>query len=467
VFKGTSMPLPGGWVDEHLLAGPADAVALRMGERIERGLLRRLVLDRQERLVQAGLRVGGAVAIHLPPSVEFITCLLAVWRAGAQAILLDHRFTEYEVASCLERLEPQFVVQPKTPPTGTLRGFWQVESAVVPRGGRLPDTRHALIQFSSGSTGPSKVIGRTVEDLVEEIDRYTKIEGFPGDGEQVVVLASLPHVLGLVGGLLNSLHTKAEMIVPQRMAADSILRSLASTTAPTVLLGVPSQAELLVAVPDPPRLPMLRCMITGGELVSDGLWHRFADRYGVRIGNMYGMTEAGVIATDVLAEHRPALQTAPGHELRVDGQELLLRRPESPYVGLSDPSRWVDGWLRTRDAGTVWPESGRIIVRGRLDSQVSISGLKVDLSEVEQTLAAAPSVAEAVVVCDDAIQAYVALTEGNTGTAPIKQYLQERLSAHKRPRAIYVLPSLPRTSSGKILRNPEALNAARLDEAMS
>jgi len=440
---------------------------LRLGERIERGTLRRLVLDRQERLAEAGLRSGGAVAIRLPPSVDFITTVLAAWRTGAQAILLDYRLTDHEVTACLDRLMPQFIVEPGTAVRGTLRGFFEVDSVVVPRGGRAAGTAHALIQFSSGSTGPSKVIGRTAGDLVAEIDRYTRLDGFPASGDQVVVLASMPHVLGLVGGLLHSLHAGVEMVVPQHAGTDGILRCLAGATAPTVLLGVPSQAELLASVPDPPRLPLLQRMVTGGELVSDALWHRFADRYRVRIGNMYGMTEAGVIATDLLAEHRPALRCAPGHELRVSGQELLLRTPAPPYVGLVDPTRWADGWLHTRDAGAVSPETGLIVVRGRLDSQVSVGGLKVDLTEVEQTLAAAPGVAEAVVIYDGAVEAYVALADGAAGTAQAELYVRERLAGYKRPRAIYVLESLPRTSSGKPLRDPAALNAARLSEAVS
>ena len=61
--------------------------------------------------------------------------------------------------------------------------------------------------------------------------------------------------------------------------------------------------------------------------------------------------------------------------------------PATPYVGLIDPTRWSDGWLHTKDAGTVDPDTGLVTILGRLDSQVSIGGLKVDLTEVEHTLA--------------------------------------------------------------------------------
>ena len=52
-------------------------------------------------------------------------------------------------------------------------------------------------------------------------------------------------------------------------------------------------------------------MTTGGELVRADVRGRFTERYRVRLGNMYGMTEVGVIATDLFGEHRPAVAPAP------------------------------------------------------------------------------------------------------------------------------------------------------------
>ena len=103
---------------------------------------------------------------------------------------------------------------------------------------------------------------------------------------------------------------------------------------------------------------------------------------------------------------------APGLTFREQDGELHLALPASPYLGEQDPSRWSDGWLHTRDAGTVDPRTGLVRVLGRRDSQVSVGGLKVDLTEVEHTLAALPEVANVVVIHDHAIEAYLVLTEG-------------------------------------------------------
>ncbi len=299
------------WVDEVLLAGTAGDVCLHLDEPVSRAELRRLVAERHRVLADAGLRRGGSVALCLAPSLAFIANLLASWQIGAQASLLDHRLTPYEVDVALQRLLPQVVVTVESSTGGPLRGFAKIIERVRTYPGRPAATTHAVIQLSSGSTGPSKVIGRDAANLIDEVKRYTMIDGVPGSGERIVSLASMVHVLGLVGGLLYGLHAGVNLTIPARMTADGILSTVAAGSQPTTLLGVPFHIELLASVRHPPKLPQLAGMTTGGELVRADVYAAFVDRYDVRLGNMYGMTEVGVIATDLFGLHRPAVRPAP------------------------------------------------------------------------------------------------------------------------------------------------------------
>ncbi len=464
-MTGGARPHPGtggypqlepGWVDEVLLAGAADDVCLHLGKPVSRAELRRLVAERERVLSDAGLQRGGSVALCLAPSLAFIASLLASWRIGAQASLLDHRLTPYEVDVALQRLLPQVVVTAEHSTGGPLRGFAEITERVQTYPGRPAATTHAVIQLSSGSTGPSKIIARDAANLVEEVQRYTMIEGVPRSGERIVSLASMVHVLGLVGGLLYSLHAGVNLTIPARMTADGILSTVADGSQPTTLLGVPFHIELLASVRNPPELPQLTGMTTGGELVRADVYEAFTGRYGVRLGNMYGMTEVGVIATDLFGAHRPAVMPAPGLAVREQDGELLVSLPVSPYLGDQDPSRWSDGWLHTKDAGRVDPETGLVQVFGRMDSQVSVGGLKVDLTEVEHMLAALPEVDGAVVVHDHAIEAYVVLAEGADASA-VERAITTRLAAYKRPRRLHVVEQLPRTATGKLVRNHTVL----------
>jgi 3-hydroxy-4-methylanthranilate adenylyltransferase len=459
----TALSRSAGWVDDTLLAGGAahdrDS-CLWLGRPVDRGTLRGLVAQQQHELRAAGLAAGGTVCLRLPPSLGYVASLLAAWRIGAQVSLLDHRLTQYEVDRALQRLAPQVLVQAAGAPPragGAMRGYAEVTTTALARaGGRPAATGHALVQLSSGSTGPSKVIARTASDLVGELDRYGQLDGYPVRGERIVCLASIVHVLGLVGGLLHSLHAGTELVFADRPTPDGILAAVAAGDRPTMILGVPFHAELLTSVAAPPSLPQLARMVVAGELVRPHVPAAFAARFGVPLGTMYGMTELGVIATDLDGRHHPAVAPAPGMTLRVEAGELLVRMAASPYIGLVDPTRWSDGWLHTRDAAAADRATGRVTILGRLDSQVSIGGLKVDLTEVEQSLAALPEVAEVVVVHDGMIRAYLALREG-AAVAGVERAITEQLATFKRPRDIQVLPSLPRTASGKIVRDHAAL----------
>ena len=453
-------PFPSGeWVDEELLAGDQEEPCLSMGgAAVSRGELTRLARAQQRLLEQTGLRPGGTVALQLPPSVEYIATLLGAWRAGAQVSLLDHRLVNREVDNALERLAPQVVVTARGATAAPMAGYARAVAQAAERaGGRPAATPHVLIQLSSGSTGPSKIIARTAADLAGELGRYARLDEYPKRGERIVLLASMVHVLGLVGGLLHGLHAGVRLAFPGRLTAEGIRDAVAAGAEPTMLLGVPFHAELLAAGGGP--VPPLSRMVVAGELVRPRLPGAFAARYGVPLGTMYGMTELGVIATDLDGRHHPAVAPAPGMSLRVVDGELRVKTPASPYIGLVDDTRWVDGWLRTRDAATIDQATGLVTILGRLDSQISVGGLKVDLTEVEQTLGALPQVEACVVTYGSVIEAYLVLGAG-ASVSDVESALAEQLAPYKRPRDLQVLATMPRTATGKISRDRAVLRAA-------
>lgn len=458
-ISASGTPSAGAWVDDELLRGDGDDVCLWLGGPVSRGELRKLVSQREKELTAAGLSAGGTATFRLPPSLAYIASLLAAWRIGAQVSLLDYRLTEHEVTRALERLEPQVVVSAAAgAKPGPMRAYADVTASDETRpSGRPAATAHSLIQLSSGSTGPSKVIARTAPNLLAELRRYTQIDGYPGRGDRMVLLASVVHVLGLVGGLLYSLYAGVQLRYPERLTGDGILQAVSDSDLPTTVLGVPFHAELLNAAASP-RLPQLTRMIVAGELVRPGVTEAFVAKYGVPLGTMYGMTELGVIATDLDGTLRPAVRPAPGMRPRVVDGELQIQMDASPYIGLVDPTRWADGWLHTRDAATIDERAGLVTVLGRLDSQVAIGGLKVDLTEVEQTLSLLPGVAESVVVYDSTIKAYLTLRP-QAELSEVEDALAQQLAAYKRPRELHVVTELPRTATGKILRDRAALRA--------
>lgn len=434
-------------------------------ETVTRGELRNRMAGQAAVFAGCGVGAGSTVGLRTPPSFTQVEVLLALWQLGAQVLLFDFRLKPAEVAALRATCRPQFMVSAGTNVRATF-GFRSEYEVITERqaGGRPAGTDHRLVQFSSGSTGRPKVIGRTARSLAAEVDRFTRIPGMPGAGDRLLLLSSTAHSFGLIAGLLHSLAAGVSVAFAPRIAARDILRTAVEHRI-TALFGVPMHYELLAAANDPPALPELRVAVSGGELMPPQVAARFAERYGLAVGESYGTTETGVVAMDASGTLRPAVgPPAPGVVVREHRGELDVALDESPYLFESGGTQYADGWLRTRDRATV-DASGTVLVHGRADSLVVIGGLKVDLLEVENVLREHPAVEQAVLVHEGVTEAYVALAAGagQPSAEELLRWCRERLADYKLPRVIRVLESLPRTSNGKLLRQAAALQAAAPD----
>jgi acyl-coenzyme A synthetase/AMP-(fatty) acid ligase len=188
--------------------------------------------------------------------------------------------------------------------------------------------------------------------------------------------------------------------------------------------------------------------------------------YGVRVGESYGTTETGVIAMDISGRLRPSVgPVTPGILLRIRDGEVDVRLSTTPYLTVDGQDRYVDGWLRTRDRGELTVE-GTVRLLGRGDSLVVIGGLKVDLTEIEDVLTKHGSVAEAVLVHGDVIEAYVSSVDSDVAAEDLVRWCADHLADYKVPKLVRVLPRLPRTPNGKLIRDRGALRAAALVAGM-
>jgi len=443
---------------ELLERHPAATGYLEQRHTLTHGELRASVTAEAQLFAAVGVGHGTTVALQAPPSFTQVEVLLALWRLGAQVMLVDHRLKRAEVTALCEMCQPEYLVRTSLA-GGSVLSFAERYELVTEaqRDGRPAWTEHALVQFSSGSTGVPKIIGRTADSIAAELRRFAAVDGMVRPGERALLLNSTAHSFGLIGGLLHALAVGATVVFAARTSARDILAGAARDVA--VVFGVPFHFALMSAT-TPQPLPKLRAAVSGGERMPADVAERFAATYGIPVGESYGTTESGVIAMDVSGARRPAVgPPAPGMRVRVHGGELEVRLDRTPYL-LAGADRYVDGWLRTGDRATV-DGSGNVHLHGRSDSLVIIGGLKVDLTELEAVLRQHPAVTEAVAVHDKAIEAYVATeADVDVDADELVRWCRDRLADYKLPRLVRVLPALPRTVTGKLVRHGPALRAA-------
>ncbi|SDG98176.1 Acyl-CoA synthetase (AMP-forming)/AMP-acid ligase II [Lentzea fradiae] len=420
---------------------------------VTHGLLRADVSAQAEWFTAAGVRDGSTVSVQVPPSFSHLEAVLALWSLGARVVSVDHRLKPAEVEVLHELTRPEFLVRAGIP--GQV--FRERYGLVVERADGVPaETPHRLVQFSSGSTGRPKVIGRSTPSIIDELTRFATSEDAVRGGERLLLLNSPAHSFGLVGGLLHALSTGAHLVFAERPTAEAILRQAREFEVDFVT-GLPFHFDLLASSPEPDALRTVRGTIAGGELMPQDVADRFAAAYGLPVGECFGTTETGALTLAVGGTTRPSVgPLMPGVTARVRDGLVEVALPETPYLSGDDHGRYSGGWFRTGDRGEFDPR-GELRLLGRADSLVVVRGNKVDLTEVEQVLRGHPHVTEAVAVGPERIQAYVGTADASLTAEALTDWCTERLAEFKLPAHIHVMDTLPRTSSGKIIRNPAVL----------
>jgi crotonobetaine/carnitine-CoA ligase len=212
---------------------------------------------------------------------------------------------------------------------------------------------------------------------------------------------------------------------------------------------------------NPLRLAMLAPLFPG--------FQEFADRHGMRVYMVYGMTEMPCVFSVLDPADPKSLgpPADPGYQVRlVDEHDLevergtpgeMILRHELPWAispgYLNDPTAtaaaWRNGWFHTGDV-FVEHDDGSYVLVDRVKDSIRRRGENVSSAEVETELVAHPDVAEAAVIgvpaeMEEEILAYVSFRPGASVTPEaLIDHLVPRLPYFALPRFIHVAESLPR-----------------------
>jgi propionyl-CoA synthetase len=235
-------------------------------------------------------------------------------------------------------------------------------------------------------------------------------------------------------------------------------------------------------------LSALQYLFQAGERLDPGTYHWAADKLGVPVVDHWWQTETGwsIAANPMGVEAhgiKPGSATAvmPGYDLRVlrpDGSEcdpaeegaICVKLPLPPGTL---PTLWGDddryiasylsafpGYYLTGDGGYL-DEDGYLFVMGRTDDVINVAGHRLSTGSIEAVLAAHPAVAEcAVIGVADEIKGqvprgFVVLKAGATAERLADELVaavRESIGAVACFKTVDVVPALPKTRSGKILR---------------
>jgi D-alanine--poly(phosphoribitol) ligase subunit 1 len=472
-------------IDHWALAAPNAIAHISGNQRLTYGELRRCSDAVAAHLAKhiGDHRAPIAVLGHREP--EMLIAFLGAVKSRRPYVPLDTVLPQQRIDKILALSQPALLLTPED--------VAKISASAALAPGVRPDPEDPVyILFTSGSTGEPKGVVITLACLEHFVRWMLDEQRFIPLGE--IFLNTAPFSFDLsVMDLYCSLATGGTLFSISRdlVANPKMLYRALAISGATTWVSTPSFAQMCLVEEKftEAMLPTVRRFLFCGETLPAETAARLLGRFPrAQVWNMYGPTETTVATTSVridlsLLEKYSALpvgRAMPGADVFVVNEagealpanqrgEIVIAGPNvSPgYLGRPDlTSAFFFEYsgrpaYRTGDQGKF--RDGLLFFEGRTDSQVKISGYRIELGDVEANLLALASVRDAVVTpviknsAPQSLAAFVVLT-GQTEAShfelsqSLRRQLAQRLPAYMVPRKFVFMEAFPLTANGKVDR---------------
>jgi long-chain acyl-CoA synthetase len=483
---------------------PHKTAIIAKEEEITFGTLNQRVQALADHLQQEGIRQGDRVGLLLPNSTAIPLSYFATQKIGAVTVILDARLKGKELEGVLKDADLKLLIVhqqlyaevaevfktlapiPLWIASGAgersfERRFAAPACAIMPP--KLNADDDALILYTSGTTGEPKGVVLSYRNLAQ----YPMLMGAMKITDSSTIrgcILPMSHIVGPV--VCNELAEKGyTLVIFDQINPVTLLEGIQKYRV-NVFESVPIVFQLLLGVKNLPSYDTSSVKIAAmmGTSIPMPLLRAFqAVQPHIKVIQGYGLTETSPMITLVEPEKAEAKigsigRAVPGVEVKIvdendkevpvgEAGEIITRGPHvmKGYFRRPDATaqRIRNGWLYTGDVGKLEAD-GYYYHLGRRDDMIITGGLNVYPAEVENLIYTYPGVQENIVFAipdgkrGQVIGAAVVARPGNTIIEKkLLAFLRANLANFKVPDKIVIRESLPRTSSGKTLRDAATL----------
>lgn len=443
-------------------------------------------------LFSIGVRKGDVVSIYLPNSVEFVVSFFSVANLGAISVPINNSYKALEVSNYILYSKTKFLITNSflkkeiekfdnsyftTIVISDEFAEWSVDkSRSFPNYEidiNLEDK--AIYLFSTGSTGKPKCVARNHYNLLALAENHTATVGWTKE-DKVLFVVPVSHTYGF-GNFISSIKVGATIYLLEEFNRKRVI-DLIEQERISVFPAVPFMLEILsrTRLVNRRDFSSLKIVISAGAPLSEEIFYDFYKKFCTYPRQLYGSSETGVIsinlASDIKNKNKSVGRPVRNVEVRIEKEdgsfadvsevgEILVRSPSmtTRYENQLEETEksFKNGYYYTGDLGKI-DADGYIYIVGRKKLFINISGQKVDPVEVENLLLSHNEISEVAVVGSvekngkEIIRAFIVVNNELT-SKDIINFCKGKISDIKIPKVIEFRDSLPKSSTGKILRD--------------
>ena len=449
-----------------------------------------------------GLRKDLIVGIYLNRSIEMITGILGILKAGAAYLPIDPEYPDERISFMLDDAAVGIILTNedtlKKSSTKIQSGNYSLislnsaESDVL----QFPATRPeisiapedlAYVIFTSGSTGRPKGVMNEHQGLV---NRLKWAQSYFNLGADDVVLQKTTYCFDVsVWELLWPIMVGAKLVFakPDGQKDSNYIESLIDKHKISTIHFVPSMLEIFLLSLEKGACKSLQRVLCSGEELSLRQVSLFREKLDhAALFNLYGPTEAAIdvscwtvpettekisigkpvanTSIYILDEHLNPCAIGVEGELYIGGIQVArgyLNRPELNAERFLKNPFTKDKHDRLYRSGDLarWLPDGTIEYLGRADQQLKIRGFRIEPGEIENVILEFEGVKQCFIhakedqIGDKKLIAYIIDSEGKYDVEKLKDYLKSRLPDYMIPSFFMDIPELPLNSNGKIVKH--------------
>lgn len=435
------------------------------------------------------------IAFFLPASLDYVTTMHGIWRAGGIAIPLN-------VASAIAELDHYLSCASVTRMVASKQYHEELSALcqtldieLVTADEVLAETattlpviaaeRRAMMLFTSGTTNKPKGVVSTHKTIRAQIT--TLVDAWEWTGDDVIPLfLPLHHIHGIINILSCGLWSGATVHLFAKFDIPKITANIASDTY-NVFMAVPTIYVKLIQYFDTidaaevkricDGFSRMRLNISGSAACPVKLFKQWQELTGQVLLERYGMTEIGMgLSNPYRGERRAGYvgQPLPGvsaqlfdeydqpiteenlsGEIRIKGDNVFLEYWDNEKATVES---FKDGWFCTGDVAIIEDGYYRIMGRSSVDI-IKSGGYKLSALEIEGVLLTHDAIAEVAVVgvedetWGESVTAFIGLKPGASLDYPaLKAWCDGKMSSYKIPKQIKIVDALPRNAMGKVTK---------------